>query len=270
MRIISRFLLSLILWLSVFMSRSAGQPSSGQVTYIQQHIIEIIGSTDYQGELHFQGGKTHYGYATIPQTRAQRDTVDAQGNRYAIPFMTIGIQRTGNEVYADYAAKELIVAERVKGETFIYNDTLPGIQWELINEKKAIGNFTCQKAVGTFRGRTYDAWFTPDIPLPYGPWKLGGLPGLILEATTRDGELSFLFEQIAIPAEGDVEITPPSKGVRFADFKTFREEADKFVEESNKAAQIKFEKMIRERAPDANARIGMPRTLRFLIEKTLN
>ena len=30
-----------------------------------------------------------------------------------------------------------------------------------------------------FRGRDYIAWYTEEIPYPYGPYKFSGLPGLI-------------------------------------------------------------------------------------------
>lgn len=49
----------------------------------------------------------------------------------------------------------------------------------------------CRKATGYFRGRNYIAWFCSDIPIPYGPWKLGGLPGLIIKAYDSKGEISF-------------------------------------------------------------------------------
>ena len=60
-------------------------------------------------------------------------------------------------------------------------EEIPQIKWTLFNESKKIGNFVCQKAEGYFRGRTYVAWFTNDIPTILGPWKLNGLPGVILE-----------------------------------------------------------------------------------------
>lgn len=59
--------------------------------------------------------------------------------------------------------------------------------WELKKDTKKIDNYTCYKAVHTEfieRTQTYReviAWYTTDIPVPYGPAGYGGLPGLILE-----------------------------------------------------------------------------------------
>lgn len=40
-------------------------------------------------------------------------------------------------------------------------------------------------ATTIFRGRKWTVYFTEDIPLPLGPWKLGALPGLILSAEVK-------------------------------------------------------------------------------------
>ena len=49
------------------------------------------------------------------------------------------------------------------------------------NETKMILNQKCQKASTSFRGRNYTAWFSTKIKYPFGPWKMNGLPGIILE-----------------------------------------------------------------------------------------
>jgi GLPGLI family protein len=72
------------------------------------------------------------------------------------------------------------------------NDTL-NIVWELIDETKIIQGYTCKKAVCNFKGRKYIAWFTPDIPVNAGPWKLSGLPGLIVEVKDIDKKVHFLM-----------------------------------------------------------------------------
>ena len=55
-------------------------------------------------------------------------------------------------------------------------------KWKLTQEKKVIDNIECLKATTTFRGMQWEVWYAPSLPYPYGPWKLHGLPGLIIQA----------------------------------------------------------------------------------------
>lgn len=72
-----------------------------------------------------------------------------------------------------------------------YDETYPGMQWQLHTDIVEICGYLCQKATCKYHGRTYEAWFTLDIPLSYGPWKFGGLPGLILKVYDMDHLYSF-------------------------------------------------------------------------------
>lgn len=54
--------------------------------------------------------------------------------------------------------------------------------------------YSCQKATTTFRGREFNVYFAKDIPIADGPWKLNGLPGLILEVASDDSIASFFIQ----------------------------------------------------------------------------
>ena len=61
----------------------------------------------------------------------------------------------------------------------------------MTGEHGPVASYDCQKAECDFRGRRWEAWFTPEIPVSEGPWKLKGLPGLILYARDTTGQYSF-------------------------------------------------------------------------------
>ncbi len=74
---------------------------------------------------------------------------------------------------------------------FIYKEKVPKMIWNITDKTKKIDGIKVQKATINFRGRNYIAWFAPEIPVSLGPWKLNGLPGLIIEAYDVNKELFF-------------------------------------------------------------------------------
>ncbi len=100
--------------------------------------------------------------------------------------------------------------ERVIDNKYIITEDKPVIDWELGDETKMIGGYNTQKATAKFGGRVYTAWFAADIPFSYGPWKLQGLPGLILEARDSKNDLVFEFTGFqTVKKEDAVKIAVP-------------------------------------------------------------
>jgi GLPGLI family protein len=85
------------------------------------------------------------------------------------------------------------------------------IEWSLIDESKIIMDYEAHKAETRFRGRSYTAWYAPDINIDAGPWKFNGLPGLILEVTDSENGVQFLLSSLEIPYETDEVLSPPSE-----------------------------------------------------------
>lgn len=94
------------------------------------------------------------------------------------------------EVLLSAREKQTTVIYRtiVNGPQYIYTEPTENIQWTVGEEAKELLGYSCRKATASFRGRNYIAWFTMEIPSPYGPYKFCGLPGLILSIEDDKGE----------------------------------------------------------------------------------
>ena len=78
------------------------------------------------------------------------------------------------------------------GERGVYSEPYSELVWEIGDTTKIVLGYECIKATTNYHGREWTVWFAPEIPIQDGPWKLRGLPGLILEATELKGHHSFV------------------------------------------------------------------------------
>ncbi|MCI1779797.1 MAG: GLPGLI family protein [Bacteroidales bacterium] len=82
---------------------------------------------------------------------------------------------------------------------YCYQEDIPKMKWEITEQTDTILGYKCYCATTFFRGRTYIAWFTPQIPLHYGPYKFNGLPGLILKIQDSQKLFTWTANRIYMP-----------------------------------------------------------------------
>src|SRR5690554_2063078 len=143
-------------------------------------------------------------------------------------------------------------------DDYIVKDTLHNSGWELSTESKQIGNYTVYKATRTIKpkkadnnflsmvdkepeDRVYTAWYTPEIPIPNGPEKFGGLPGLILELHTSG--MVYLCSEIVLNPKKPIEIKIPKGKVisQEENDKMIKQRIEDYKRQKNKGTVIKRE-----------------------------
>ena len=84
-------------------------------------------------------------------------------------------------------------------------------EWTLVNESKIIDGYKCYKATTPLyldgvrkESYVFTAWYTPEIPVSFGPIGYGGLPGLILEL--QNDRATFFAKKINLALDKEPEI----------------------------------------------------------------
>ena len=90
-------------------------------------------------------------------------------------------------MYKNLSAGKVSVYTSVFGSKYVIEEETPTMDWEIYEDSvQTIIGYECHKAKTKFRGREWTVWYAGDIPVSLGPWKLNGLPGLILRAECKD------------------------------------------------------------------------------------
>jgi GLPGLI family protein len=213
------------------------QVLSGEVIYKQKVIENVFDSIaiqkidlKFRGELDFVNeslrnhsdnfefklkfNRTESIYELVEKMQNDAD----KGYRIAAKF-----SRINDVYYINMQRGEKLVQKESFGELFVIKYDLNNIKWKLFNKTKIIKNYKCfmastTKIVKNSKGvfeKPVIAWYTPEIPLNYGPKGYGNLPGLILEL--NEDKLKFYATKIMLNLNETIEITEPNKGKHLTD-----------------------------------------------------
>jgi len=103
-----------------------------------------------------------------------------------------GKKTSNSEFFLYFSSKSAMESEAILKQ-YLFPIEYPNFHWKILPDKMSLAGLTCQKAIGNWKGRTYEAWFCPSLPFNTGPWKLCGLPGLILKARDLKNQVIFEF-----------------------------------------------------------------------------
>lgn len=107
------------------------------------------------------------------------------------------LNSVGYSVFKNYPKKGILVFKsRIGVNPIMYEEKIPIFEWKNLDGDSTICGYSCQKAETKFRGRTWKVWYSLDLPYSEGPWKLSGLPGLILKAEDSKGDFVFVAQKI--------------------------------------------------------------------------
>lgn len=154
--------------------------------------------------------------------------------------MSISVSFSSSEgkKYINAKDKTSSTEDEIFGKEFLIVEPIEKPNWELVDESKKIGDYTCFKAkllipvsekqkkeyeeflkkeeiksslfkMEEPKDKTITAWYTPEIPVSFGPNNYWGLPGLILEI--NEPELIILCSKVALNTKG-ATIKVPNKG----------------------------------------------------------
>jgi len=139
-------------------------------------------------------GSCHYYYDTILRQISNHEQF-SEFCRQPAPCLSSHLYT----IFKNQPEGQISNYERIMPNNYLVKEPLGEIDWILHNETDSLGEYTIRKATCDYGGRSWVAWYTPEIPISDGPYKFHGLPGLILNISDTRNHYVFTFESINEP-----------------------------------------------------------------------
>jgi GLPGLI family protein len=177
-----------------------------QHSYADRQVLEIGNSIIKYSSIYADRiDSVWYSLSTNKASRRQNKDGSDGYNKEKEAGLKVNEQAIYEDYYVNYPAKGMLsVSTGMWGKEYVYEEPVPKFEWKITPDTLTVLGYKCIKATTTFRGRDYEVWFTPFIPIRQGPWKFSGLPGLILKAADTKEYFEWTAIEIEKPKNKDL------------------------------------------------------------------
>ncbi|MFB9120358.1 GLPGLI family protein [Bergeyella porcorum] len=120
-------------------------------------------------------------YSRLAELSSLNGSVSFDARKLRFPKFNIGVVDDG---------KGYDVFRIFDGDIYKYSEK-KNTQWSIGGIAEKIDGYETKKATAKINGREWEVYFATELPLSFGPYVLGQLPGLVLLAKDRTGSYSF-------------------------------------------------------------------------------
>ncbi len=102
-----------------------------------------------------------------------------------------------NEIITFFAFEQNIVKRAIYSDVYTVKDSLPKINWKLVNETRMIAGIECKKATAIINDSIFVvAFYSERIQISGGPEQFNGLPGMILGVVVPRLHVSYYAQKV--------------------------------------------------------------------------
>ena len=134
--------------------------------------------------------ENNFYYSSVKNYQKGHEIANGNGAQLVTQAFTGAYKPSEVTHYIFSNENDITTLERAHTRSFSYQEK-PALNWEIQKDTMTIKGYSCQKALTTYGGRQWSAWFSTDVPLSMGPYKFNGLPGLILKIWDKGNEFSW-------------------------------------------------------------------------------
>lgn len=226
-----RLLLFLLLPFSLFAQ------DKFKVEYEKRSYIKLDGNSEQYRLMEEQFSRPSYLQLLGDDNRCSLKEIDRISNSQSSTQMSIIGAEKDLESYLDFTKNEMIVSKDIDGKIFLISNQIKPFEWIITRETKKINGYNAKKATYKHQDFLYEVWYSTDIKSKCGPDNAYGLPGLVLEAKIihiekPDNYTHYKIDQLTI--DNEVKFNVPTKGkpTTAEEYKSFRAEYDKRLQEA--------------------------------------
>ncbi|SHL59022.1 GLPGLI family protein [Flavobacterium xanthum] len=175
----------------------------------------------------YSANKSIQNLISIEKSSIDTTYIEKYGEKYET---TSSVSRpTSLAYYKNLERKKYKVVATQNDQDFNLKETLPSLNWKLIDESKTINGYACKKAITTNTAfnsnQSIVAWYTDSIPVNDGPNHYQGLPGFIIQIEIDNNSIS-TFDKLIFSKE-NTPIEEPNNSAPELSFSDYSKQSAK-------------------------------------------